>query len=261
MKGPFDGWASAAAFAIVGTLTRRAATRDREWLDALGAELEEVDGGWSRLSWALGAVRVHWASRHRIAGLQHVSTGEKQMTHAIVDRFQNPVSIFAYSAAGFLVWWLALGGAMRLTNAGSTSWARSEIVIGLACLIGVAIGVTLRMSLLAWFLVAFVGVFVSEFTMHSLFGIKSVQGGPAHWTVLGAALLAVVGFVRFERRFFPAAAAAFACIFAFSAAEALSHLIWGLQPFRDRVTHLAIFASAAVAAALAATLVSDRSTA
>jgi hypothetical protein len=170
------------------------------------------------------------------------------------DRFESPVAIFAYSAAGFLVWWLLLGRVMRLTNAGGTDWVRSKIVIGAACLVGVAAAVTLHMSLLAWFLVAFVGVSASEFTMHALFGIRSVQGGQAHWTVLAAALLATFGFVRLERRLVPIAAALVACVLAFIAAEALSHLIWGRRPFRDRVTHVAIFGAAAVSAALAAHL-------
>ena len=182
------------------------------------------------------------------------------MLHGVIDRFQHPVNIVAYSLVGFFGWYLCLGVAMRVVNSGSPSWPMSEIVMGLMTLVGVAAAVSLRMSLLAWVLVAFVGCFVSELALHTTFGIKSVQGGPTHFTVLGAALLAVVGFVQFDKRFVPAAAVLFAGVLAFIAAEALSHLVFGLDPFRDRVTHVAIFLSAFVAAAFASMIGTERGT-
>src|SRR5262249_27002361 len=110
----------------------------------------------------------------------------------------------------------------RLANAGrSSDWVLNELVIGFSCLIGAAVAIGLRMSLLAWTLIGFVGMSVAEFSMHTTFGIKSVQGGPAHFTVLGAGLLAVVGFAQFNKRFVPAMSVGMACVLAFVAAEAL----------------------------------------
>jgi hypothetical protein len=179
------------------------------------------------------------------------------MLHGVIDRFQRPLNVVAYSTAGFIAWWLCLGVVMRVVAATGPNWAVSEIVMGLGMLGGAAVAVALRMSLLAWFLAACVGYSASELTLHAIFGIKSVQGGPAHFTILGAALLAVIGFVRFDKRFVPMASVMFACVLAFIAAEALSHLVFGLDPFRDRVTHVAVFGAALIAAAFASVVAAE----
>lgn len=53
-----------AAGSVAAWLLRWAATRhispELTWIHALGAEVDEVETGWARLTWALGVVRVLW---------------------------------------------------------------------------------------------------------------------------------------------------------------------------------------------------------
>ncbi len=58
-----------AARALLAWSARRAEPAARPWVEALGAELGEVEGGWGRLAWALGGLKLvaatKWQSRVR----------------------------------------------------------------------------------------------------------------------------------------------------------------------------------------------------
>jgi hypothetical protein len=53
------------ARAVLAWTTGRVDAARRPWLEALAAELDEIDGGLAQLAWALGGLRVLWLDRRR----------------------------------------------------------------------------------------------------------------------------------------------------------------------------------------------------
>lgn len=65
-RTPLDSLASSIACWLLTWSRARLAARDvagRAWMDALAGELEEIDGGWARLVWATGGLRLVWLGR------------------------------------------------------------------------------------------------------------------------------------------------------------------------------------------------------
>jgi hypothetical protein len=56
-----DRAAGTLAVTLLDGLTARLDPARREWLAAVRIELDEVEGGWQRLLWALGGLRLAWA--------------------------------------------------------------------------------------------------------------------------------------------------------------------------------------------------------
>lgn len=57
--------ADAAARTLLGWAGRWVDDSRRPWIDALGAELDVIDGGWARLAWSLGGLRIALMQRRR----------------------------------------------------------------------------------------------------------------------------------------------------------------------------------------------------
>lgn len=63
MKHAFDLAAAAAASHFMSWLERHVDVAKREWVGAMAAELNDMDTGWQRLTWALSGFTLVWAFR------------------------------------------------------------------------------------------------------------------------------------------------------------------------------------------------------
>jgi hypothetical protein len=67
-----DGWAGTMAMRLVTWLDGRVDASRRGWIAALAAETENIDGGWSKLRWAISGLPLAWSFRRppvpRVAG-------------------------------------------------------------------------------------------------------------------------------------------------------------------------------------------------
>jgi hypothetical protein len=70
-------------------------------------------------------------------------------------------------------------------------WAVSEVGEVLACALGVFLALRLRVKPVAYVLAGQLAFTVSELALHSIYGIRSVQGGPTHFAVMLAGTLGV----------------------------------------------------------------------
>lgn len=71
-------------------------------------------------------------------------------------------------------------------------WAVSETGEVLACAFGVLLAFRLRVKFVAYVLAGQVAFSFSELALHSIYGNRSVQGGPTHFAVMLAGTLGVV---------------------------------------------------------------------
>ena len=61
MRRAFDRAAASAAERIIGWIAERVDPSHRRWIEAMGAELHAIDGGWRKLVWVSGALRLAWS--------------------------------------------------------------------------------------------------------------------------------------------------------------------------------------------------------
>lgn len=63
MKHAFDRAATAMASHLTSWLEQHVDVVKREWVDAMAAELDDMDTGWQRLTWALSGLPLVWSFR------------------------------------------------------------------------------------------------------------------------------------------------------------------------------------------------------
>ena len=71
-------------------------------------------------------------------------------------------------------------------------WVVSQVGEVLACLLGVFLAFRMRVKFIAYVLAGQLAFSLSELTLHSIYGNRSVQGGPTHFAVMLAGTLGVV---------------------------------------------------------------------
>jgi hypothetical protein len=71
-------------------------------------------------------------------------------------------------------------------------WAVSQVGEVLACLLGVFLAFRMRVKFIAYVLAGQLAFSLSELALHSIYGNRSVQGGPTHFAVMLAGTLGVV---------------------------------------------------------------------
>jgi hypothetical protein len=69
-------------------------------------------------------------------------------------------------------------------------WASVGEVVG--ALLGLLVACLLRARVAAWFGAVMLAVTASEFAVHAVYGMRVVQGAPAHFAVIGSAFIGVV---------------------------------------------------------------------
>jgi hypothetical protein len=143
------------------------------------------------------------------------------------------------------------------------------MIIVAACALGVIAALGLRARLAACLWAGFAAFMAIELSTHMYFGYDKVQGGPAHFAVMGAgalgAILAasmhdqvavavangpawnaddLVGSLRSLRRKHSVAAYLLAGAISFIASEFVIRAMFLLRPFRDDLTNYAILGAA-----------------
>lgn len=97
MNATLDGWASAAATQIVVWLEGRVDPSYKEWMAALAAECDDMDGGWRRLRWAVSGLSLAWAYRRppapRVAGIWSASVDPRLV---LASLYRSRVDIVAF---------------------------------------------------------------------------------------------------------------------------------------------------------------------
>lgn len=77
---------------------------------------------------------------------------------------------------------------VQVAQRASQRWEPVQIGQLVASVVGVLIAVRIRAVVAAYFIGATIAVFVSEITIHAVYGIGAAQGAPSHLAVLGAAI-------------------------------------------------------------------------
>lgn len=90
------------------------------------------------------------------------------------------------------IFWLAALLLSRLGQYVFGGWAANEVGRVLACALGVFLALRLRVKLVAYVLAGQLAFCASELLLHSIFGVRSVQGGATHFAVMLAGILGVV---------------------------------------------------------------------
>ena len=103
--------------------------------------------------------------------------------------------LFQALGRGVLVLALSWLTAFALVQVGQRvfgGWAASQVGLVLACALGVFFALRMRVRLVAYLLAGQVAFGVAELALHSVYGIRSVQGAPTHLAVMLAGSLGVL---------------------------------------------------------------------
>jgi hypothetical protein len=58
IRKTIDDWAAGIAKRLLDWITQHVESPQREWIEAVQAELDVIDGGFAQLAWAVGGVRI-----------------------------------------------------------------------------------------------------------------------------------------------------------------------------------------------------------
>jgi hypothetical protein len=90
------------------------------------------------------------------------------------------------------VFWLTGFALVQFGQRVFGGWAASQVGEVLACLLGVVLAFRMRVKFVAYVLAGQLAFSLSELALHSIYGNRSVQGGPTHFAVMLAGTLGVV---------------------------------------------------------------------
>jgi hypothetical protein len=69
MRRPFDRVAASASERIINWIAKRVDPAHKQWVEAMHAELYAIEGGWRKLTWVLGGVRLAWSLGRKRGGV------------------------------------------------------------------------------------------------------------------------------------------------------------------------------------------------
>src|SRR5947208_7957803 len=100
------------------------------------------------------------------------------------------------------VFWISAFILVQFGQRVAGGWAVSQLGEVLACALGVFLALRLNVKPLAYVLAGQLAFTVSELALHSIFGNRSVQGGPTHFAVMLAGTIGVAlgAFLRTRQR-------------------------------------------------------------
>mgnify|MGYP000919504445 CR=1 FL=1 len=90
------------------------------------------------------------------------------------------------------VFWLTGYALVRISDRLLGGWPASQVGILIACGIGIYLAFRLHVRPVAYLLAGQLAFGVAELCLHSIYGIRSVQGGPTHFAVMLAGTLGVL---------------------------------------------------------------------
>jgi hypothetical protein len=225
---PLERSADVIARRMSGWVVRNADPVDREWASAMNAEIDAIEGGFARLRWALSGVRM-LARDLTPGGRRHVGS---------VGR----------SALSMVVFVLAIS-AGQLTITPDDGWIAAYLVFTLSTTVWWLVSLALRVIVLSYASAGQAVFSVVTLCAHLIFGIDSVQGGVANFSVMGAATLAALFGARIAAR----RRSPFALLGGALLAVILNEGLWiagyGFSAYRgDIASHFAIIAAALLGA-------------
>jgi len=258
---------------------RHAPEERREWARAMRAELDVIEIGWHKLRWAVSALSLAVPRPGEATG-PHLVPSHSGGT---VENAQRPwvglrTRAVAFNIAAFAVAWIAFATTASLTTV--DSWATRQMAILAGAAVGWMASIAVRAEPMAYFLAGQVAFGATELVFHLTFGIGTVQGFAAHWSVMTSGTLAacfagallrlsslpasaprfdardlgatVRGAMRATWERSPALALVVLVVVSAMAPEAAFNLLGVMNStplYRDGVTHVAVVVSAVVGAA------------
>jgi hypothetical protein len=265
MRRALNRLAEAASFRLVAWTGASVDDARREWVDGLAAELAAIDGGWRKLAWAIDGLPLVWSfGKWRERGLESLNR-RMQMNSQLPGAQRSTLDSIILNAATLVAWWLMMTIWIRTQFPGGLSdYLTGTITITVACALGALAALSIRRLGAAYVLAGFVAMQVVEFAFHSQYGIRVVQGGPAHFATMTAAIVAVTAATFVERSGMGFARHLVAALASFAAAElgirAVFGFLWGMTGggwrfghfFFDGQTNYAILGCAILGAVLGA---------
>ena len=206
MRRALDRLADSVATRLVDWTCSRVDESRREWTGALSAELAAIDGGWNKLAWAIGGLPLAWLFRRSPeAQLESTHIARDPMGDQLPAVPRSSFDSFVLNVVSLVAWWMLLGLWIRTRfpdgfPGGRSEWRIGEVTILAGCLLGAFAAIAIRRTGAADVLAGFVAFGAVEFAFHLQFGIRAVQGGPAHFADMTAGILGVTFAALTENR-------------------------------------------------------------
>ncbi len=265
MSRALNQLAEAASFRLVAWTSARVDDARREWVDGLAAELPAIEGGWRKLWWAIDGLPLVWSFGKWRERRSRALNRRTQMNSQLPNTRRAMLDSFVLNAATLVAWWLLMTLWIRTQFPhGLNDWRVGTITITLACSLGAVAALSIRRLGAAYVLAGSAAMGMVEFSFHSLYGNRVVQGGPAHFATMAAAILAVTAAAFVERSGKKIGMHLVAALASFAVAEigirAVFGILWAMTggPWRfrhfffDSQTNFAIFGCAILGAGIGA---------
>lgn len=99
-----EKWAATLAQRLIGWIGNRVDDSRREWVSALAAEMESVNGGWRKLSWALSGVSIAWSFRRRpLIRSRYANDWSTRAVVAVLQRQRGHAVLLASGTLAFVL--------------------------------------------------------------------------------------------------------------------------------------------------------------
>ena len=108
------------------------------------------------------------------------------------NRVSELLAKFGLASLVLAVFWLTAYALVRISDHLLGGWPASQVGILIACGIGIYLSLRLHVRPVAYLLAGQLAFGVAELCLHSVYGIRSVQGGPTHIAVMLAGTLGVL---------------------------------------------------------------------
>jgi hypothetical protein len=205
MRRAIDRLAASTSTRIIAWTRSRVDDSRREWLDAMAAELAAIEGGWRKLAWAIEGLPLAWSFSRWRENRRESQMRRMPMNAQLAATRRSSFDSFVLNAVTLVAWWVMLTLWIRTwfpNGLGSEpgDWRVGEITILAACALGTVAALAIRRTGAAYVLAGFVAFGAVEFAFHLQFGIRAVQGGPAHFADMTAGILGVTFAALTESR-------------------------------------------------------------
>jgi hypothetical protein len=205
MRNALDRLATSASTRLVLWTSARIDDSRREWIDAMAAELAAIEGGWQKLVWAIEGLPLAWSFSRWRTGRRESTMRRTLMNAQLPTTRRSLFDSLVLNAVTLVAWWMILGLWIRTwfpDGLGSKpgEWRVGDITILVACALGTVAALAIRRTGAAYVFAGCVAFGAVEFAFHSQYGIRVVQGGPAHFADMAAGILAVTLAAFIESR-------------------------------------------------------------
>ncbi|HYI09474.1 MAG TPA: hypothetical protein VEK57_10425 [Thermoanaerobaculia bacterium] len=96
------------------------------------------------------------------------------------------------NVAAFAAFWIVSFLLIQIAERLLGGWPVTSFAQIAGCAIGVILAIRLEARIMAYFLAGMGAYSISELLIHSVYGIRSAQGAPTHFAVMGAAVLGIM---------------------------------------------------------------------